>query len=131
MKHLALATAACALLFSPLILPAAETTEDEYPEGMLSEDKQIALLIQATEHTTSQLKALQMNLSAFRTQEALCLQFPSNAEFLYKLSECALKLLTSIHATHVEPYFRLAFLEELEKISKIAKNRVIPPICIP
>ncbi len=129
MKRVILTIACCLFPFSTTLLLAEASPEEEYPEGHLTEDKQIALLLQASETTCSQLKALQANLAAFRSQEALCIQSPSNTESLYKLSECALKLLNSIHETHVEPYFRLAFLEELERISKTAKNRAIPPIC--
>ena len=123
-------------LLSALVLPlvncaANENSRDEYPEGRLSEDRQIALLIQASEQTVQQLKEAQDALTAFRNQEAICVASPDNVEALYKLSECALKLLNGIRETHIEPYFRSAFIEELEKISMTAKNRAIPPICIP
>jgi hypothetical protein len=131
MKRCILLVACYAFCFVPTNLPATDSPEGEYPEGHLSEDKQIALLLQASEHTCEQLKSLQTWLTAFRAQEAVCVQSSSNAEALYKLSECALKLFNSIHETHVEPYFRPAFLEELERISKTAKNRAIPPICTP
>ena len=131
MKRFILSAACCVCACVPALLPAADTPEEEYPEGHLTEDKQIALLLQASEHTYGQLKALQANLATFRLQETSCIQSPSNTEALYKLSECALRLLNSIHETHVESYFRQAFLEELERISKTAKNRAIPPICTP
>ena len=118
------------ILFCAASLQAVESVE-EYPEAHLSEDQQVALLLQACEQTCAQLKALQANLAAFRAQESACIQSPNNAEGLYKLSVCALKLLTTIHETHVESYFRSAFLEELDRISKTAKNRAIPPICTP
>lgn len=131
MRYFSLTTVVCALLFPLCFLPADENGEDDYPEGALSEDKHIALLLEASEHTSAQLKAIQDNLAAFRRQEAHCIDSPNNTEALYKFSECALKLLNSIREVHVEPYFRTAFLEELEKISKTAKNRSIPPICTP
>jgi hypothetical protein len=129
MKRIILSAACCVLSFAPALLPAADSAEEEYPEGRLSEDKQIALLLEASVHTCAQLKALQTHLATFRLQETACIQSPSNGEALYKLSECAFKLVTDIRETHVEPYFRSAFLEELERISKPAKNRAIPPIC--
>ena len=131
MKSIILAVLCCFSFFSPAFLPAADSAEEEYPEGILSEDKQIALLLQATEQTCVQLKALQSSLASFRLQETACIQSPNNSEALYKLSECAFKLLSAIHDTHVESYFRQPFLEELERISKPAKNRAIPPICMP
>ena len=127
MKRVILASACCVCCnYGPL---CAAESEDAYPEGHLSEDKQIALLLQASQRTCEQLKTVQASLSAFRTQESVCIQSPRNTEALYKLSECALKLLNAIHETHVESYFRSAFLEELERISKTAKTRAIPPIC--
>jgi hypothetical protein len=131
MKHLPFALALCALFLSSPACHATEVAGEEYPEGVLSEDKQIALLLKASEHTVAQLKALQATLSTFRAQEGVCVQSPRDSEALYKLSELALKLLNGIHETHIESYFRPAFLEELEKISKPAKNRVIPPISAP
>jgi hypothetical protein len=113
----------------PMFFFAAE--EIPSPEGRLSEDKQIALLIQASEQTLQQLKELQVALVAFRGQEANCIASPDDAESLYTLSKCALKLLKSIRATHVEPYFRPAFIEELEKISRPAANKSLPPIGTP
>ena len=129
MKYCILSVVCCVFSFAPAIVLAADSPDEGYPEGHLSEDTYIALLLQTSECTCAQLKALQANLAAFRIQETTCIQSPSNAEALYTLSECAFKLLTSIHETHVEPYFRSAFLEELERISKTAKNRAIPPIC--
>ena len=113
----------------PLLCFATE--EQPSPEGRLSEDKQIAFLIQASEQTLQQLKDLQAALAAFRRQEATCIASPDDAESLYALSKCALKVLQSIRSTHVEPYFRPAFLEELEKISRTAANKTIPPIGTP
>lgn len=129
MKQAFFLVACWALALLPL--SADDTLAAEYPEGQLTEDQQIALLLQASENTCARLKALQAHLTAFRAQEAVCIRSPSNAEALYKLSECALALLTAIHDTHVEPYFRSAFLEELGRISKTARNRAIPPICTP
>ena len=105
--------------------------EPPCPEGRIPEDKQIALLIQASEQTVQQLKELQASLGAFRKQEAGCIAVPDDAEGLYILSKYALKVLKTIRATHVEPYFRPAFIEELEKISKAAANKSIPPIGTP
>jgi hypothetical protein len=127
MKRFIFAAACCICCASGL--HGSTEADEDYPEGHLSEDKQIALLLHASERTCEQLKALQASLSTFRSQESACIQSPRNTEALYKLSECALKLLNSIHETHVESYFRTAFLEELERISKTAKNRAIPPIC--
>ena len=108
---------------------AAEEPPD--PEGRLSEDKQIALLIQSSEQTIQQLKELQNALAAFRKQEACCIASPDDAERLYALSKYALKVVQGIRATHVEPYFRPAFVEELERISRTAANKSIPPIGTP
>lgn len=105
--------------------------EQPVPEGRLSEDKQIGFLIQASEQTLQQLKELQAALTAFRRQEASCIASPDDTEGLYALSKCGLKLLNCIRATHVEPYFRPAFIEELEKISRTAANKTIPPIGTP
>ena len=117
------------LLFLPMLVLAAE--EQPSPEGRLSEDKQISFLIQASEQTVLQLKELQAALIAFRRQEAGCIASPDDAESLYGLSKCALKLLNCIRASHVEPYFRPAFIEELEKISRSAANKSLPPIGTP
>lgn len=117
------------LLFLPLLLLAEEGRPS--PDGRLSEDKQISFLIQASEQTVLQLKELQAALAAFRKQEANCIASPDDAESLYSLSKCALKLLNCIRASHVEPYFRPAFIEELEKISRSAANKSLPPIGTP
>ena len=119
----------CIALFLPMMAFAADDLP--VPEGRLSEDKQIALLIQATEQTVQQLKELQAALDAFKKQEAKCIDRPDDAEGLYGLSKQALKVLKTIRVTHVEPYFRPAFIEELEKISKAAANKSIPPIGTP
>ncbi len=129
MKRVVLHIICCFLACSSL--SAIEDPEEEYPEGRLTEDQQIALLLKASETTCAHLRALQSHLTAFRAQEAVCIQSPDDGEALYKLSECALKLLSSIRDAHVESYFRSAFLEELERISKTARNRTIPPICTP
>jgi hypothetical protein len=97
-------------------------------EGKLSEEAQIELLIKATQNTLEQLKSLQEKLTGFRKQEAICIQSPDNAEALFKLSKSALDLLDKIHETCLEPYFRTAFLEELEIVSKAAQKHTIPPI---
>ena len=102
-----------------------------YPEGRLSEDAQIALLVSASERTVQQLHELQASLAAFRKQEAACIESPDDAEKLYGLSKCALAVLQGIRAAHVEPYFRTAFIEELEAISKPAVRKTIPPIGTP
>ena len=104
------------------------STTEEPVEGKLSEDAQIELLIKATQNTLDQLKSLQEKLGNFRKQEALCIQSGDNTEALYKLSKAALELLDKIHETCLEPYFRTAFLEELEIIAKAAKKHTIPPI---
>lgn len=117
------------LLCLPMLFLAAE--EQPSPEGRLSEDKQIGFLLQASEQTLQQLKELQAALTAFRKQEANCIASPDDSESLYVLSKCALKLLNCIRATHVEPYFRPAFIEELEKISRPAANKSLPPIGTP
>lgn len=101
---------------------------EEPSEGKLSEDAQIELLIQATKTTLEQLKALQEKLQQFRKQEAICIQQEENAEALFKLSKAALELLDKIHETCLEPYFRTAFLDELEIVSKAAQKHTIPPI---
>jgi hypothetical protein len=102
--------------------------ESPCPEGRLSEDKQIAFLVQASEQTVQQLKEVQTALTAFRKQEASCIASPDDAEGLYTLSKCALRVLKGIRATHIESYFRPAFIEELEKISKTAASKSIPPV---
>jgi hypothetical protein len=112
-----------------MVFLAAE--EQPFPEGRLSEDKQIGFLIQASEQTLQQLKELQVALAGFRRQEANCIASPDDADGLYALSKCALNLLNCIRAAHVEPYFRPAFIEELEKISRTAANKAIPPIGTP
>ena len=101
---------------------------EEPSEGKLSEDAQIELLIQAAKTTLEQLKALQEKLQQFRRQEAICIQQEENAEALFKLSKAALELLDKIHETCLEPYFRTAFLDELEIVSKAAQKHTIPPI---
>ena len=97
-------------------------------EGKLSEDAQIELLIKATQNTLEQLKNLQEKLRNFRKQESVCIQSGDSTEDLYKLSKVALELLDKIHETCLEPYFRTAFLEELEIIAKAAKKHTIPPV---
>ena len=121
------------MMYVLLCLLAAPLAADEppNPEDRLSEDKQIAFLVQASEQTVQQLKEMQGAFAAFKKQEARCIASPDDAESLYGLSKCALKLLNGIRATHVEPYFRPAFIEELEKISKIAANKSLPPVGAP
>lgn len=121
----ALIVCCCPILgFSADVLPS-------YPEGRLSEDAQIALLVQASEQTVLQLKELQASLIAFRKQEVACIESPGDAEKLKGLSKCALVVLKGIRSAHVEPYFRSAFIEELEAISKSAARKTIPPIGTP
>ena len=129
MKEMLYGSISVLLLGLPMVFLTAE--EPASPEGRLSEDKQIALLIQASEVTLQQLKELQTALVAFRKQEASCIASPDDADTLFSLSKCALKVLKCIRATHVEPYFRPAFIEELEKISRTAANKSLPPFGTP
>lgn len=107
----------------------ANDIDADYPETGMTEEQQISLLINATQHSLESLQHVQVNLKAFRSQEALCIASDDNADSLYKLSSCALKLVNSIHEARVEPYFRKPFLDELEQISHTAKGKEIPPIC--
>ena len=93
-----------------------------------TEEKNISLLIDTTRASLESLQKLQTYLSAFRKQEARCIERPDDADALYTLSECALSLATSIHENKVEPYFRPAFLAELETLQKTAQLKNLPPI---
>jgi hypothetical protein len=92
------------------------------------EEKNISLLINATKTSLESLKELQTYLAAFREQEARCIEKANDTEALFSLSESALALVTRIHENKVEPYFRPAFLEELERLKKTAQSKNIPPI---
>ena len=107
---------------------AADTPSD-YPECEMTEEQQVSLLLNATRASVESLQQLQSALKAFRSQEAICIGSDDNAEALYRLSECALKLLNNIHESRVEPYFRKSFLDDLEQISRPARGKEIPPIC--
>ncbi len=117
------------ILFTLFTSYAIASDEPDCPESGMTEEQHIVLLINATEHSLQSLHQLQTHLKAFRTQEALCIASEDNADSLYKLSSCALKLLNSIHEARVEPYFRKQFLDELEQISHTAKAKEIPPVC--
>lgn len=118
------------LLFVSLSLQGlAADVDADYPEREMSEEQQINLLLNATQQSAESLRQVQANLKAFRSQEAVCIASDDNADALYRLSACALKLLNSIHEARVEPYFRKPFLDELEQISHTAKGKEIPPIC--
>jgi hypothetical protein len=105
-----------------------EGPKAEVPGPDVAEDQNITLLLQASEAMTRRLKEVQHTIAAFRAQEAVCVASPGNIEALFQLSTCALRLFDAIRAAHIESYFRPSFLEELEKISATAKNKVIPPI---
>jgi hypothetical protein len=97
-------------------------------EEILTEEAQIALLIDATKISLERLQELQNHLFAFRKQEAYCIDSSDDIEGLYQLSHCALNLLQAIQKANVEPYFRVSFLEELETISKTAKHNALPSL---
>jgi hypothetical protein len=96
-----------------------------------TEESQIALLVEATKKSLSSLQNLQTCFTTFRAREAACLKNPDDAEKLFSLSSSALALLKNIKENQVEPYFREGFLKELEKISKPAESKTIPPIHTP
>jgi hypothetical protein len=107
---------------------AVDTPADS-PDYEMTEEQQVSLLLNATRASVESLQRLQDALKAFRSQEAICIKADDNAEALYRLSESALKLWNNIHESRVEPYFRKAFLDELEQISRPARGKEIPPIC--
>jgi hypothetical protein len=100
-------------------------------DNSLSEEAQINLLINATKASFASLQELQTRLAAFKQQEARCIARPDDTDALFSLSECALSLLTSIREIGVEPYFRPAFIEELEKLKKTAQSKNLPPLLKP
>ena len=97
-------------------------------EQPISEEAQINLLINATKTSLASLQELQTRFAAFKQQESRCIERPDDADALFSLSECALALLTSIRENKLEPYFRGAFIEELEKLKKTAQSKNLPPI---
>jgi len=117
MKHFLLLVS-CALCFCPPF----------FAEEVLTEEAQVSLLIEATKVSLERLQTLGNHLQAFRQQEKLCIDSPDDIEGLYQLSYCALDLLQSIKKANVEPYFRTAFLEELETVSKSAQHKTIPSL---
>lgn len=97
----------------------------------VTEEAQLNLLITATKNSLESLQTLQKKLATFKQQEHRCIERPDDAEALYSLSECALALLSSIRENKVEPYFRSAFIEELETLKKPAQSKNLPPIVTP
>jgi len=116
----------CALFCLSLLTSSAHAIE--IPQETLSQEEQIQLLIESTQASLEQLQQLKGHLNAFQKQEAVCIKDPENVQALYTLSLKALDLLNAIEQAQVEPYFRPAFLEELSKISKVAKKTHIPPL---
>jgi hypothetical protein len=96
-----------------------------------TEEAQINLLINATKSSLESLQELQTRLSSFKQQESRCIERPDDTDALFSLSERALALLASIRENKVEPYFRQAFIEELEKLQKAAQSKNLPPILRP
>jgi len=115
------------LLFS-LLCALCLCTPSFAQEEFITEESQIALLIDATKTSLEQLQQLQNHLLAFRKQEASCINASEDIEGLYELSYCALNLLQAIQKANVEPYFRPKFLEELETVSKTAKHKALPSL---
>jgi len=112
------------LLLCALCLCTCLFTQEE----ILTEEAQIALLIDATKASLEELQQVQSYLLSFRKQEATCISCPDDIEGLYQLSCCGLNLLQAIQKANIEPYFRVAFLEELETISKTAKHKALPTL---
>ena len=91
-------------------------------------DEKITLLIKAQETSLQELKEVQKNLKIYKAQENLYLSKDDDFEALYKLSEKAYLLLSSIEKCQIQEYFRDSFLEELEKLQKPFKNKTLTPI---
>jgi hypothetical protein len=113
-----------------LLVAASLSAEGDFvPEGKLTEEQQVAFLLEMNKKSTEQLENVQKSLKSFREQEERCIQSPDDAEGLYALSEKALRLVSAIRKAHIEPYFRPAFLDELIRLSKTAESKSIPPVC--
>jgi len=92
-------------------------------------EEQVALLVEVTQRSLEQLKEVQAHLLAFRQQEQLCIQSIDDIDELYRLSSCAWNLLRSIQTARLEPYFRVAFIQELTSLSATARKQTLPPVC--
>ncbi len=113
------------LTLLPTILFSAIPKPDSFG---LSEEDQVELLMKSAQTTLEKLTLLKEALVAFRSQEAKCIQDPSNRDQLLLLSQKALELKFALKQAGVDEYFRQEFLQEVSHLSKIAEKPSIPQV---
>lgn len=110
------------LLF--MLLPVwGFSVEKETSDFVVRMDK----LIAATEASVQRQKALRELLIQYKEKEKKAISNPDDTDNLLQLVDLAKKVKSSIEENFLQDYFPPQFLQELDKLSKIAKQKNIPP----
>ncbi|MGR3952259.1 MAG: hypothetical protein QRY74_05130 [Chlamydia sp.] len=91
----------------------------------MSDEERLLLLITTTEETLTILRKIESAIAEFRKQEKLCIQ-QKRKDSLFELSRRACIAYDLIQEREFEPYFRKEFINELELLAQVYKNRSIP-----
>lgn len=130
MPHTKLLSLTCLslLAWASTATAAIEAPELREPQRIVvSELRQIDMLITATEHSLTAQQQLREMLGAYQNTKEIVLNDPRNNEALYRQSLMAKRILDQIENNHFDHLFSREFLSELHLFAKVANKHVLPP----